>query len=85
MRIRYEVQDAEVTTIAPTIEQATLNLVDAAGNEHTIVVVGEPGERMPEAGDSVEQLLTLIVGEHNLHAQDDAFPGTDNGISGVPV
>jgi len=85
VRIRYEVQDSEVTTIAPNVEQATLNLVDAIGNEHTIVVVGDPGERMPEPGDSVEQLLTLIVAEHNLHMQDDAFPGNQNGISGVPA
>lgn len=78
MRIRYEILDAEVRTIAPDVEQATLNVVDAAGNEDTIIVVGEPGERMPEAGDTVEQLMTLIPGEHNLHMQDD-------GVTGFPI
>lgn len=82
MRIRYEVLDAEVRAIAPNVEQATLNVVDAAGNHDTIVVVGDPGERMPEPGDHVEQLLTLIVAAHNDHMQDNVAgdPLLDQGL-----
>lgn len=76
MRILFEVVDVETRLLEEGKQQARLELTDGFGNSANLNVEADPGERLPEPGDVVEQILTLRIADHNVHMQDDAFGGS---------